>query len=383
MPLVPVNAQPVRQPNQVTPTEIFEALRASVLGQDEVLRPVALAIHKHTTGAVPGNLLLVGNSGTGKTTIMRAVQRLFRERPEYAAFRAMAVINANLLVDAERLEFRPDRLLAAVEGRARAEIGHTPSAEELERTMARATICIDEIDKMSAKLAGKANPIGIALQQGLLTLMEGSLVPIRCRVRAGERDELRTLEIDTRRMMFICGGAFEGLYEQVYARVIAPGSGVKLRSTMVQSADGNLRFETRFALGEFFRMEDLFEYGMVPQFASRFESVLLLAELTLPVLQQILREAPESPFRRSQAYFAAQGIALEIDAEAAALIAEQAERSARMGARALRAVFSRVVAPLEFDPWGSGALQPNERGGFNLLITGAMVRAALQAAAPK
>ena len=375
--LAPSDGAPARRPHEITPTEIFEALRTGVLGQDTVLRSVALAIHKHTTGAVPGNLLLVGNSGTGKTTIMRAIQRLFRVRPEYAPFRAMAVLNANLLVDPERLEFRPERLLAAIEQRARAEIGHAPDAGELQAAMERATVCIDEVDKMSVRLAGKANPLGIALQQGLLTLMEGGLVPVSCRVRAGQGEEVRTLEVDTSRMMFVCGGAFEGLYDQVYARVVAPGSGQKLRSTMVHAPDGQFRFETRFSLGEFFRMEDLFEYGMVPQFTARFDAVLLLAELALPVLTQILLEAPESPFVRSRRYLESLGLELVLEPAAAELVATQAERSSRMGARALRSVFGKLIAPLEFDPWGSGALQPKESGGFQLVVTAEMARAAL------
>ena len=105
---------------------------------------------------------------------MNNIQRLYDDVPEYRPFRAMTIINANLLVDAERIEFRPDRLLAAVEQRARVVlVASSPTAEALKETMERATICIDEIDKMSTIVAGKPNPIGVVLQQGLLTLMEG------------------------------------------------------------------------------------------------------------------------------------------------------------------------------------------------------------------
>ena len=76
---------------------------------------MAVAVYKHTTGRVAGNIMLIGSSGTGKTTIMNNIQRLYHDTAEYRPFRAMTIINANLLVDAERMEFQPVRLLEAVE----------------------------------------------------------------------------------------------------------------------------------------------------------------------------------------------------------------------------------------------------------------------------
>ena len=146
----------------ITPPQIFAELQKGVLGQNTALRFVSVAVYKHTTGKVPGNILLIGNSGTGKTTIMNNIQRMYHDVPEYRPFRAMTIINANLLVDAERLEFQPERLLAAVEQRARAMVGEKPSPAALRETMERATICIDEIDKMSSVVAGKPNAIGVA-----------------------------------------------------------------------------------------------------------------------------------------------------------------------------------------------------------------------------
>ena len=105
-----------RNLEQIAPPMILEELRKGVLGQNTALRFVSVALFKHTTGKVPGNILLIGNSGTGKTTIMNNIQRMYHEVPEYRPFRAMTIINANLLVDAERMEFQPERLL--VGGRA-------------------------------------------------------------------------------------------------------------------------------------------------------------------------------------------------------------------------------------------------------------------------
>jgi ATP-dependent Clp protease ATP-binding subunit ClpX len=363
-----------RELTDITPPEIFTELQKGVLGQSTALRYTSVAVYKHTTGKVPGNILLIGNSGTGKTTIMNNIQRMYHEVVEYRPFRAMTIINANLLVDAERLEFQPARLLTAVEQRARALVGDTPSAEELKATMERATICIDEIDKMSSIVAGKPNPIGVVLQQGLLTLMEGELVAHRTHVWEDGVEKETTLPIDTRHMMFICGGAFEGLYDQVYLRVVKPGSGEKLKSQAIQTADGQVRIESRFALSDFLKPEDLFEYGMVPQFMARFDDVVLLRDLDAPVLKEILLKSVDSPYLRSKRYFDVLGIELEIEDLAAAMIAEEAAKSTRTGARALRTVFGRIVNRLEFDPWDFDGLEKKDAGGHRLVITGDMVR---------
>jgi ATP-dependent Clp protease ATP-binding subunit ClpX len=361
----------------ITPPQIFSELKRGVLGQDEALRFASVAIYKHTTGKVSGNILLIGNSGTGKTTIMNNIQRLYHEVPEYHAFRVMTIINANLLVDAEHLEFRPGRILTAVEQRARAVIGHPPTAEELKVAIERATVCIDEIDKMSSVVAGKPNPIGVVLQQGLLTMMEGDVVAFATHAMVDGVEKPCTIEISTRGIMFICGGAFEGLYDQVYMRVLSPGSGEKLRSTATRTADGQVHIEARFILSDFFKIEDLFLYGMVPQFIARFDNVVLLSDLGPAVLKEILLNAVDSPLVRSRRFLEVMGIALEIDDLAAALVAEQAEKHARTGARALRTIFARIINPLEYDPSDGGHLETLPGGGKRLLVTADMVRRSL------
>lgn len=361
---------------EIRPTEIFERLRTGVLGQNEALRYVAVAVYKHTTGAAAGNLLLVGSSGTGKTTIMNNLQRLYDELPEYRPFRAVTIINANLLVDPDRLEFRPDRLLAAVEQRVRAVLGEGASPEALTEALSRATICIDEIDKMSTVVAGKPNPLGVVLQQGLLTLLEGERLTwsTHATVNGAEKDV--RLPIDTKGMMFICGGAFEGLYDQVYLRVTKPGAGERLRTHTVRDASGQVRIEERFSLGDFLKPRDLFDYGMVPQFLARFDKTVLLADLGFDSLREILLHSHDSPFVRSRRFFATLGIDLTIDDLAASLIAEQAAKDPRTGARALRPLFSEIVNPLEYDPWDHPALEGVAEGRWRLHIDDAMVREA-------
>ena len=369
----PVTEEP-RALTDITPSMIFDELARGVLGQKKALEFVSVAIYKHTTGRVPGNILMVGSSGTGKTTIMNNIQRLYHDLPEYKPFRAVTIINANLLVDADRMEFRPDRLLIAVEQRARALLGRQPTAAELKEAIERATVCIDEIDKMSSVIAGKPNAIGVVLQQGLLTLMEGEVVAHRAHVWKDGAEVERSIEVDTGKMMFIAGGAFEGLYDQVFLRVTAPGTGERLKSHTIRTAEGKVRIETKFSLAEYLAPKDLFDYGMVPQFLARFDKTVLLNDLPPAVLKEILLESFDSPLVRSRRYFEVRKIRLEIEDLAAALIAEKASKDVRTGARALKPIFGEIVNPLEFDPTFGDRLEPADDGWSRLTIDDQMVR---------
>jgi len=212
------------------------------------------------------------------------------------------------------------------------------------------------------------------LQQGLLTLMEGELVAHNTYVWVDGEEVEMVLSIDTRHMMFICGGAFETLYDQVYLRVANPSSGEKMKSQAIHTADGQVRIETRFSLTDFLKPEDLFEYGMVPQFMARFDNVVLLRDLDTPILKEILLKSVDSPFHRSKNFFEVLGINLEIEDLAAALIAESAEKNIRTGARALRTIFGKIINRLEFDPWSHKGIEKLSDGGHRLVITPEMVR---------
>jgi ATP-dependent Clp protease ATP-binding subunit ClpX len=178
-------------------------------------------------------------------------------------------------------------------------------------------------------------------------------------------------------MMFICAGAFEDLWDQVYLRVTTRGSGGKLKSMAIRTADGEIRMETRFALPDFFKIEDLFQYGMVPQFTARFDNIVLLSDLGGEVLKAILLNSLDSPYVRSRRYFEVMGISLELEDSAASLIAEHAEKHSRTGARALRTTFAKIINPLEFDPSDSLEVEPDGEGLKPLRITAEMVRQAL------
>jgi ATP-dependent Clp protease ATP-binding subunit ClpX len=176
--------------------------------------------------------------------------------------------------------------------------------------------------------------------------------------------------------MFLCGGAFEGIYDQVYERVTKPGSGERLRTHTVRNADGQVRIETRFSLADFLKAQDLFEYGMVPQFLARFDQTVLLNDLGSDVLREILLHSFDSPFVRSRNFFDVMGIELEIEELAAALIAEKAARDARTGARSLRPIFTDIINAFEFDPWSQESLEMVGDGRYRLKVSAEMVREA-------
>src|SRR5688572_17726092 len=150
------------------PTDIHAFLQADVIGQEEALRYVAVAIFKHLRGERFGNLMLIGNSGTGKTTIMRSMERLYRSEPELADRRVVVIMNASTLANDEGI-VDPHRLLHRLEERARQILGPDAEPAELGRYMEHATVCLDEIDKITGVVGGKPYVTGINIQQALLT----------------------------------------------------------------------------------------------------------------------------------------------------------------------------------------------------------------------
>ncbi len=358
------------------PTEIYSALQERVIGQEETLRYVAVAIFKHLEGEKYGNLLLIGNSGTGKTTIMRAIEELYREREALSDYRVMIIMNASTIATEEGV-VDTARLLARVEDRARQVLGEAATAEEIGRAMERATVCLDEIDKVSARIGGKPYVTGINIQQALLTLIEGERIGWPITVVRDKLPETVRVTVDTGRMLFLCAGAFETLYDQVFQRVTSPKSGVKLPTTTTYE-NGKIQIREYFTLRHHFRQEDLFEYGMQPQFMSRFDNAVILEDLTPAVLARIFRDLPDGVFRMSQSFFKNHGIELDVTDQAVQKIADEAARHSRIGARALKSIYGRIIKPFEFDPFAHEAVRKNG-GGHRLVIDETLVADALQA----
>lgn len=358
------------------PVDINDFLAQRVIGQEEVLRYVSVAIFKHLQGEKYGNLLLIGNSGTGKTTIMRAVEALYAAHEELQEHRVVLIMNASTLATEEGA-VDTSRLFHRLEERARQILGPGASPEQIGRTMERATVCLDEIDKISGLIGGKPYVTGINIQQAVLTLIEGERVlhPI-----TGMKDgmaESASVWVDTGKMLFLCAGAFETLYDQVFARVTSPKSGIKLPTTTTY-VNGKIQIREYFTLRHHFRQEDLFEYGMQPQFLSRFDNAVILEDLTSSTLCRIFTEPEDGVLKSSRNFFQNYGIDLEVTEGAVQKIAEEASKSSRIGARALKSVYGRIIKPFEFDPFSRDEVQQNGGDRHRLVIDEPLVANALK-----
>ncbi len=198
------------------------------------------------------------------------------------------------------------------------------------------------MDKIRANVSGEPNVRGIVAQEALLTLMENENVEF-------EADGW-TFVINSSHILFVAGGAFEELYESVLRRATIGQDVVPMKPVVVVSASGEVREELPFHLGDYLKYDDLFRYGMTPQFVSRFESIVVLNDLGEADLARIFVEPEGSIFRTSRDYFRRFGIDLQITRGALIAIAWDASRQNRLGARALRETYRRIIRDLEFEP---------------------------------
>src|SRR3954471_958733 len=136
-------------------------------------------------------------------------------------------------------------------------------------------------------------------------------------------------------MLFLCSGAFETLYDQVFQRVTSPKSGIKLPTTTTY-VNGKITIREYFTLRHHFKPEDLFEYGMQPQFLSRFDNAVILEDLSTSTLTRIFNAPRDGVLATSRNFFKNYGIELEVTEAAVQKIADEASRSSRIGARALK-----------------------------------------------
>jgi ATP-dependent Clp protease ATP-binding subunit ClpX len=346
------------------PRDIYEELHKTVVGQDDALREIAVAVVKHLAGHPAPNILLIGNSGSGKTTLMRAVEQFLGAHARLAHFANVVRINANVL--AEEHSGYGKAVLGRLYANARLLLGAAATRDELVNSVSHGIVFIDEVDKIRATVGAQPNTRGIVAQEALLTLMENENVEF---VADGE-----PLSLNSSAILFVAGGAFEELYDSVLRRATIGQDVAPLKPVVVVSSSGEVREELPFQLRDYLKYDDLFRYGMTPQFISRFESIIVLNDLSEADLARIFVEPEQSIFRTSREYFSRFGVDLQITRGALVAIAWDASRQKRLGARALRETFRRVIRDLEFDP-GAG------NGDGVVTIDEAMVKKAFANAA--
>jgi ATP-dependent Clp protease ATP-binding subunit ClpX len=333
-------------PAPPSPAQIAKALERRVVGQKDAVREMSVALAKKLAGLQVGNVLLIGSSGSGKTTLMRAVEELLAANPALWSRSTLVRIHANVLGEEAEQGHPGEKLLRRLLERAREQLGDGAPVERLLEQATHGLVFVDEVDKIRSQVGGQPNVAGIRAQEALLTLIENESVTFTLPDWAGGGP----VNVDSSGLLFVCAGAFEGLYDAVYYRVTAGKDQGALKAVTVVDESGRAREELQFALREWLKTEDLFEYGMSPQFLSRFDAVVLLEALGEEALARIFAEGGESGLRQSQAYFASFGCRLEMTADAARAVVREAAKKPRLGARALKEVFRRVVSPLEFDP---------------------------------
>ncbi len=241
------------------PTEISEALSQRVLGQEEAVREVSIAIAKRLAGLVTGNILMIGSSGTGKTSLMRAVELFLAADPELAKHSTLVRVHANVLAE-QTVEGRAGEvLLTRILDRAREQLGDEAPMEAVLDRVSQAVVFVDEIDKIRSVVGGQPNVLGIRAQEALLTLIENEAVPFTLPAWAGGK----TVTLDASGLLFVAAGAFEGLYDSVYDRVTIGADRGSLQSVSVMG-EGKVHEELNFSLRDWLRYEDLFDYGLTP-----------------------------------------------------------------------------------------------------------------------
>lgn len=333
-----------------SPREIATELEKRVIGQREALQEMSIALSKKLAGLAVGNILMIGSSGTGKTTLMRAVEGYLAERPHLSLRSTVVRMHANILGEAAQRGRPGELILERLLERAREQLGVETPPEKLLDQARGGIVFVDEVDKIRSYVGDRPNTAGIRAQEALLTVIENEAVPFNLPAWAGGG----TVTVDSSGLLFVCGGAFEGLYDSVFDRVTIGRDRGALKPVTVMEG-GAVEEKLVFALSEWLRYEDLFDYGMSPQFLSRFDAMVLLADLTVDELVRIFLEIPDSGYRQARAYFESRGLHLALSPAAVRRIAVEASKENRLGARALKEVFRRVVRDYEFDPQANSA----------------------------
>lgn len=319
--------------NIPAPHKIKEELDKYVIGQEHAKKVISVAAYNHykrvKTGTMDeieiekSNILLIGPTGCGKTYLVKTLARLL-DVP-------LAIADATSLTEAgyigDDIESVISKLLAAADN-------------DVDKTE-RGIVFVDEIDKIAKKRNLNSRDVsGESVQQGMLKLLEGADVEVP--VGANSKNAMVPLTtINTRNILFICGGAFPGL-EQIIRERLTRQTSIGFSAELKDKYDNDKDILDRVT------NEDLRKFGMIPEFIGRLPVVCTMQGLTTDMLVKILKEPKNAIIKQYQKLLALDEVKLEFDDDALYSIAEKALEK-NTGARALRSIIEDLMLDIMYE----------------------------------
>ena len=317
------------------PKDIKEFLDGYVIGQDEAKRNLSVAVYNHYKRILQpsdandveiekSNIIMVGSTGTGKTLLARTIAKMLHV--------PFAIVDATVLTEAgyvgEDIESILTRLLQA-------------SDYDVKKAE-RGIVFIDEIDKIPRKGDNPSitrDVSGEGVQQGLLKLLEGSKVNVP--PQGGRKHpEQRMIEVDTRNILFICGGAFDGIERKI-------GNRLNTRSVGF-STDPAKKEVDRSNLLQYITPADLKSFGLIPEIIGRLPVLTYLQPLDASALRRILTEPKNAIVKQYVKLFEMDNIKLTFDDDVYQYIVDKAVEY-KLGARGLRSIAESIMMDAMFD----------------------------------